>query len=252
MNDNSKQLKNPPVVIALVQLKFSKQNFKIDEVLQFNERIMRYFPIRQNNIQVGLNLGKTTIPLGESKVSGVSNAEVNSYIYLTKDQKTKLGISTDTITYIDENKYNGWENFKKNVLQMLNILSPILIGADIHRISIRFVNRFTFDEFLNPSKYFTALITSPRGETLYPLHQYGFRLIMDVPNTDIYTIVNHNVENIASKYVYTLDIDVLDHQKLIFDMNTIGESLENLRSIKNNVFFNTITDDTINICNSQQ
>ena len=75
---------------------------------------------------------------------------------------------------------------------------------------------------------------------------------MDVPNTDVYTIVNHNVESITSKYVYTLDIDVLNRQKLIFDVNSIGESLENLRLIKNKVFFDTITEETIKVCNSQQ
>lgn len=252
MKPLSKQLNNPPVVVALAQLKFSKQNFKLEEVLTYHALIERYFPIRQNNIQVGLDFGKTTIPLGESKVSGVSNAEVNSYIYLTKDQRTKLEIAADTITYIDENQYNGWGEFKKATLRMLDILSPIMVDAEVHRVSIRFVNRFTFDDFSDPSKYFNALITSSDGASSYPLRQYGFRLIMDVPKTDIYTIVNHNVENITSKYVYTLDIDVLDRQKLIFDVNTIGESLENLRVIKNNVFFDTITDETINVCNSQQ
>ena len=135
---------------------------------------------------------------------------------------------------------------------MLNILSETLGEAYVRRVSIRFVNRFTFDEFSNPGKYFNELITSSDGESTYPLRQYGFRLIMDIPNTDIYTIVNHNVENITSKYVYTLDIDVLDRQKLIFDVNTISESLEKLRNIRNDVFFDTITDETVKVCNSQQ
>ena len=248
----SKQLKNPPVVVALAQLKFNKQNFKLEKVLEYNELIKHHFPIRQNNIQVGFNFGKTTFLLGESKVSGVSNAEVNSYVYLSKDQRTKLEISADTITYIDEKQYNGWGAFKTDALEMFDILSPILNDAEVNRVSIRFVNRFTFDEFSDPSKYFNALITSSIGESAYPLRQYGFRLIMDVPDTDIYTIVNHNVENITSKYVYTLDIDVLDRQKLIFDVHTISDSLENLRTIKNNVFFDTITDATIDVCNSQQ
>ena len=248
----SKQLKNPPVVVALAQLKFDKQSFKLCDMTKYHTLIGHHLPIRQNNIQVGINLGKTVIPLGESKVSGVSNAEVNSYIYLSKDQKQKLEVSADTITYIDENNYNGWDDFKKSVTQMLNILSEPLADAFVNRVSIRFVNRFTFDDFSNPSKYFNALITSSDGGSTYPLRQYGFRLIMDVPNTDVYTIVNHNVESITSKYVYTLDIDVLNRQKLIFDVNSIGESLENLRLIKNKVFFDTITEETIKVCNSQQ
>ena len=74
--------------------------------------------------------------------------------------------------------------------------------------------------------------------------------MMDVPQTDIYTIVNHNVENASQgKYLYTLDIDVLDKQKLVFDIDTISDSLENLRNIRNKIFFDTITDKTIELCN---
>lgn len=55
-----------------------------------------------------------------------------------------------------------------------------------------------------------------------------------------------------NKYIYTLDIDVLDKQKLIYNIATIGESLENLRQIKNKVFFDAITDKTIQLCNFQR
>ena len=47
----------------------------------------------------------------------------------------------------------------------------------------------------------------------------------------------------------TLDIDVLDKQKLVFDIDTISDSLENLRSIRNKIFFDTIPDKTIELCN---
>lgn len=246
-------LDNPPVVVALAQLKFRTPKFKVESVLTYDKLLKHHFPIRQNNIQVGLNFDRTIIPLGESRVSGVSNAEVGSYIYISQNQKTKLEISSDTITFIDENPYLGWEHFKETTLRMFDILSPLFSSAEILRVSIRFVNRFTFDEFDDPKTYFNTLITSSDGNASYPLRQYGFRLVMDVPNTDVYIITNHNVEDaLQNKYIYTLDIDVLDKQKLIYNIATIGESLENLRQIKNKVFFDAITDKTIQLCNFQR
>ncbi|MBR1515918.1 MAG: TIGR04255 family protein [Paludibacteraceae bacterium] len=244
-------LQNSPVVVALAQLKFNVPNFKMEDVVkQCDVQLKHTLPIRRNNIQVGLNFGRTAIPLGESKVSGVSNAEIGSYIYYTKSQKIKLEISKDTITFIDENPYLSWENFKSQAIDYLKILSPVFANAEVSRISIRFVNRFTLDDFTNPEEYINTLITSKEGETTYPLSQYGFRLMMDVPQTDIYTIVNHNVENASQgKYLYTLDIDVLDRQKLVFDIDTISDSLENLRNIRNKIFFDTITNKTIELCN---
>ena len=247
-------LHNSPVVVALAQLKFNVPNFKIEDVVsQCDTQLKHTLQIRRNNIQVGLNFGRTAIPLGESKVSGVSNAEIGSYIYYTKSQKTKLEISKDTITFIDENPYLNWENFKTQTLNYLKILSSVFANAEVTRVSIRFVNRFTLDDFTNPEDYINTFITSKEGETTYPLNQYGFRLMMDVPQTDIYTIVNHNIENASQgKYIYTLDIDVLDKQKLVFDIDTISDSLENLRDIRNRIFFDTITAKTIELCNCPQ
>lgn len=246
-------LENPPVVVALAQVKFNLKDFKVKSVLEYDTSLKHKLPIRKGNIQVGLNFGDKTIPLGESRVSGISNAEIGSYIYLSTNQKTKLEISEDTLTYIDEGSYVGWDKFIETALSLFNILSPLLENAEIQRTSIRFVNRFIFDEFNDPKTYFNALISSTDGSSPYPLRQYGFRMLMDVPNSDIYSIVNHNVENIQQdKYLYTFDIDVLDRQKLVFDINTMNHSFENLRSIKNKIFFDTITDKTMQLCNSQK
>lgn len=248
------KLQNPPVVVALAQLKFKLPSFKIEDVVNKCDAPLRHtLTSRRNNIQVGLDFGRSAIPLGESKISGVSNAEIGSYVYYVKTQKIKLEISKDTITYVDETPYESWEAFKKQALYYFDILLPVLENAEIYRTSIRFVNRFTFDEFNNPEDYINTLITSKNGETPYPLNQYGFRLLMDVPQTDIYTIVNHNVENLPQgQYIYTLDIDVLDKQKLVYDIESLSDSLEHLREIKNSIFFASITEKTIALCNSPQ
>ncbi|MBO5086729.1 MAG: TIGR04255 family protein [Paludibacteraceae bacterium] len=244
-------LQNPPVAVALVQLKFRIPNFKVESVLEYDNLLKHHLPIRHNNIQVGIDLGKSAFPLGESKISGTSNAEVGSYIYFSKNQKTKLEISHDTLTYIDENPYDGWDNFKDRVKQMFNILSPLFVSAEISRTSIRFINRFTLDNFDDPGSYFNALITSSNGSS-FPLRQYGFRLMMDVPDSDMCAVVNHNVENVQDKYLYTFDIDVLDYQKLIYAFDSISEILETLRGVKNKIFFDTLTEKTIELCNSHR
>ena len=114
-----------------------------------------------------------------------------------------------------------------------------------------FINRFTFDNFDTPQEYFKTLISSVENNRLpYPLRQYGFRLNMGVPDTDIYAIVNQNIENITTnKFIYTFDIDVLDRQRLIFNVSTIIENLETLRNVKNEIFFNNLTQKTLDLCN---
>lgn len=241
------QLKNPPVKIALFQLKFSSVDMKV-----YNETdalLKHKFSIRKDNIEVGLNFDNTSIPLGKSRLNGTSDAKIKSCIYLTPDQKERVEILEDTLTYITELPYEGWDKFVAQVSDVLSIMSNVLGNVEIMRTSIRFVNRFLLDEFETPGDYFTTVI-SKKGETLFPLSQYGFRLQYEVPQSSIYAIVNQSVEkDISNKYTYLLDIDVLDKQSLYFEKETVLSSLSNLREIKDKIFFDSITKKTETLCN---
>ncbi len=240
-------LNNPPVKLALFQLKFSAVEMNVYDK---TDTLLRHkFPIRKDNIEVGLNLDNTSIPLGKSRLNGTSDAKIKSYIYLTSDQKERVEILEDTLTYISELLYNGWDNFIKQVESVLDVFSNVLGNVDIKRTSIRFINRFLLDEFEKPEDYFTTVI-SKNGETLFPLRQYGFRLQYDIPQTNVYAIVNQSVESdFSNKFAYLLDIDVLDRQSLFYDKETILSCISNLREIKNKIFFDSITDKTKELCN---
>ncbi len=240
-------LNNPPVKLALFQLKFSKVDMK-----KFNEIdyvLKNKFPFRKDNIEVGINLNNTTIPLGKAKLNGESDAKLKSYIYLTANQKERVELLEDTATYVTELPYSGWDSFLSRVDEVLSVLSSVIGTVEIKRTSIRFVNRFLFDSFESPEEYFTTLI-SKQGEALYPLSQYGFRIQYDIPQTNMYAIVNQSVENdTTNQYIYVLDIDVLDRQSLLFEKETILFNLEKLRNVKNKIFFDSITEKTKTICN---
>lgn len=240
-------LNNPPVKLALFQLKFSETSMKrYDEI---DAALKNKLPIRKDNIAVGINLNNTVIPLGKSKLDGVSDAKIQSYIYMTSDQKERVELLENTATYASELPYAGWEAFVNKVDDFLSLLSRVLDNVEIKRTSIRFVNRFLIEEFDNPEDYFTTVI-SKAGEALYPLRQYGFRLQYDVPETSIYAIVNQSVENdVANKFSYLLDIDVLEKQSILFEKETILSCLNHLRDIKNKIFFDSITEKTKALCN---
>lgn len=243
-------LSKPPVVLAIFQLKYKSQGIKLDDFLRFDVQLKHNLPNRNDNINVGIDVEGSTIQLGISKISATSDAKIGSYVYFTNDQKIKLEISENTITFIDERPYKDWSFFKKSALDTIFVLSDLLKKTEITRTSIRFINRFSFDNFDNPLEYFNTLITSNDKDLPFPLVQYGFRLIMDIPNSDIHSIVNQNVEILrANSFAYTFDIDVLDQQNLLFDVETLSMSMEYLRNIKNEIFFNNITEKTKNSCN---
>ena len=243
-------LNNPPVGVALAQIKLNTEDFSIQKVDVVDERIKKILPIRKNGTQVSIGLGKSNLPLGVSKINATSDVKIATYLYFSKEQKVKLEVSGDTITYVSEDKYTGWNDFKNNVLGFLGILEHVFGQAEIQRTSIRFINRFSFDEFDNPEDYINTFISSVDESQQYPLRQYGFRLAMDIPDSDTYALVNHNVEHvIEGNFLYTFDIDVLNNQKLLYNLDSIDNCLEDLRNIKNNIFFKTLTEKTLSLCN---
>ena len=237
MEEKWPSLAKPPVVTAIFQLKFDNGSVNVDDYLKFDIVLKRLFPKRNENLESSLSLGPATrIPLGKAQISGVTNTRRTGYIYFTTDQKEKLSLSEIDITYTTEKPYEGWIVFKEKVLKILSTLSTVLENVTIRRSSIRFINQFKFDEFSDPSAYFNSQIFSTGEGLLYPLIRYGFKLTYDI-DEGVYSIVNQNAEHLPDKFVYIFDIDVLDRNNLLFELNTIDDTLEKLRSIKNKIFF---------------
>ena len=219
---------------------------QLKDFLQYDAQLKKDFPKRSDNIEAHINVPSSSIPLGISKITSTTNAKMASHVYFSEDQKRKLSISEGNITYTDEQKYICRENFEQAISKCLSIFSPILEKHIIVRTSIRFINQFLFEDFSDPTQYFRTLISST-GNFAYPLMKYGFKLMLGIEE-NIYSIVNQNIDKVSDKYIYIFDIDVLDKRNLIYDVKTIINVLQNLRVIKNQIFFNNITEKTIDLC----
>ena len=166
------------------------------------------------------------------------------------EQKKKFIIAEGTLTYIVEDKYSSWADFEKEISVLLQKCEPILINCIVNRLSIRFINQFVFENFDDPTEYFKTLISSSEDQVSipYPLIKYGFKLTLDVKE-NTYAIVNQNLDRVRDKYVYIFDIDVLNRTDLMFENATIVSVIQELREIKNNIFFSNITEKLIALCN---
>lgn len=250
MNNQPPILAHPPIAVAICQIKFTTGTIPLDGFLKFDAQIKNRYPIRVDNINAEIGV-PNEIKLGENPFMGTSKARINAHDYRTKEQDLKFHISEDSIVISDEQPYTCWGDFKAKISFILKTYSELLEGCTIDRVSIRFINRFTFDTFDDPSEYFNILISTAQGHDFdYDVIKYGFRLTMSVPGSDIISIVNHNLEpSPTQKYVYTLDIDVLDHAQLVYNYDTIETQLDRLNTILTGIFFNNITDKTKELCN---
>ncbi|MEI6143667.1 MAG: TIGR04255 family protein [Mariniphaga sp.] len=249
MNSDWPLLKSPPVIMAVFQLKFTQPEGEALSKLIVNDKIIKtIFPNRQDNYHSSLNVHGTPVP-GISNFKGKAETKINSYTYFTNDKLRKFQIEKDSVVVINECPYLGWRSFKQNVADCLNLISEQLNGFSMNRISIRFINKFMLETFGDPLEYFTKMI-STETESFYTLTKYSFKLNISVPDTDTRAIINHSLEcNNESTYDYYLDIDVLNDSNTIFDMSHIDEKIEQIRIVKNKIFFDTVKQKTLDLCN---
>lgn len=249
MGQEWKKLNNPPVVAAVFQIKYEKGSIRLDDFLNFDSIIRKSLKIRRDTLQSTLTVPKsTTLEVGKIDIKGTQEIHKTGFTYFTANQKKKLTITEEDITFVSEEEYTGWEFFKTDFLNYINIFAPILESVTVQRTSIRFVNQFILPDFDDPSEYFNTVISSNTEDSIpYPLIKYGYSLTLDVAE-GVYSIINHNVNNVADRIICIFDIDVLDRNNLIFDLPSINEALERLRIIKNKIFFNNITTKTLSLC----
>lgn len=241
-------LKNPPVVTAIFQILYDNEGVKLEDFLRFDKNIRDLgFSHRTDNIEANLNVDKLDLPLGTSRISATTNTKLANYIYFSNNGKFKLTIGLNNITLVDETDYLGWDNYKTQALEILKVLSAVLIGKTIQRVSIRFINQFLFDDFMNPMDYFKTTISAAEGAVPFPVAKYAFRTNLKVSD-DTHSIVNHLLDKASEKYIYIFDIDVLCRKKMLFDIPAIESKMEELREAKNMIFFNNVTDKLITLC----
>lgn len=243
-------LNKPPVIVAIFQLKFEQEGLTIADISKYDAPLMATLPKKSNDIIANFDMPET-VAIGVSKVSATANAKINGYTYFSNDQKTKLSIREDSLTFMDEADYLGWQVFVSKIESYLDILSPLLENKIVTRVSIRFINRFVFSEFNNPVEYFnTTISTTEDSGFRFPVAKYGFKIAFQIPDTNIHSIVNQNIDQVEiNKFFYLFDIDVLDRVNLIFEKQSIVGILSELREIKNRIFFENLTEKTIDLCN---
>ena len=243
------KLENPPVVAAVFQINFDSSNLTLEDFSKYDNSIKELgFPKRADGIEASLNVDQSRIPLGKSKISATSDAKLIHYSYSSEDNKKRLTFSDSNITYIDESEYEGWTKFTDSVINILSKIDSILEHRTIKRTSIRFLNQFNFDQFDDPTEYFKMVISSTEESLPYPLAKYAFKTTFKVSDVS-HAVVNHFLDRVDDRYIYILDLDILNSRSYEYDSSIVRELLEQLREIKNTIFFDNVTDKLIELCN---
>ncbi len=248
MSKNWPILKKPPIILAIFQIKFKKDlGGDLSKMISGDYEIKKRFPIREHNIHSNIGIDGTPAP-GVSLLTAKADTKITAYNYFSKNKRKKLIVNGNSITFVNEEEYTGWDDFLVVIKWCLDVFTKQLESSIIDRTSLRFVNKFNITELNDPLEFFTQAISTDTEE-IYPIHKYSHRILYKIPDSETVSIVNQAIEPIEEiNAYYYLDIDVLDYEKYTFDKEIVEKTVCELRDIKNKIFFSTVKKKTLNLC----
>ena len=141
--------------------------------------------------------------------------------------------------------YEDWERFTQEALKLLVIYCELLKPTEVGRIGLRFINRIAVKQAtFEPSDYYKYPPESPK-ELGWPLANYLHHDVIQVPETPYAVNLIKTFQNVNGEVGLILDIDVFMQNRFEFSKARIIECLEEMRWIKNKIFFSSLTDTTI-------
>lgn len=141
--------------------------------------------------------------------------------------------------------YEKWEIFTAEALRIWQLFVELAEPTVIQRLGVRYINRIPLGSGEQPSTYLNMKPYSLPGMDISP-ENFFYKDTYQVPGYP-YTI--HWVRTIqpqqaaaANQQALIVDIDVFTTQLLQLDQNTLTQRLQEMRWLKNKLFFSSITD----------
>ena len=141
--------------------------------------------------------------------------------------------------------YENWEQLSGEALRLWVIYCELLKPKDVKRIGLRFINRIAIkQEKIELADYY-KYPPAPLKELNWTLTGYLHHDVMQVPETSYRVNLIKTVQNVPGEIGLILDIDVFMQNPFEYNELRIKECLEEMRWVKNKVFFGSLTDEII-------
>lgn len=154
----TKKFKNPPLTEAVFELFYQASNWNPATPGVFYSKVNKDYPvITQSGGGFGIALGAQGVQIG----SGNNNLTQ----FKSSDNSSIIQLSNNLLTVNKLPKYNGWESYKKMILEAVEILNSTIDIQKINRIGLRAINKIDVKShsLKNFKESFNVYPTIPSG-----------------------------------------------------------------------------------------
>lgn len=241
----SKLLSKAPIVEAIIDLRLITANpVDLAKLEIFCNHFANQFPVRKKSYAFSANF---SFKYGQIEPGNSAQHNPLGFRLESSDGKRVLQVTGVSFTFSWLAPYESWEALRDYVKPLWEKYVEVLAPEAVTRTALRYINRIEiplpindFDEYLSAPPHVPAKL--PQF-----VDSFLTRVVIPDPAQSAYVIIMQASENVLPEpncLPIVIDIDAFKEFSVEPLSNSIWETLEQLRNIKNKAFFGSITSKT--------
>lgn len=241
LNEEFPSLKAAPSIEAVIHW-VAHAGKKLDlETLrgELTQRLPNY-PICQP--QQDIQISAASVPDGSSEL--LQRAQWNGFRLQDEPGRHVAQFTPNGVIFSRLEPYEKWETFRTEALRFWDLFLELAEPTVIQRLGVRYINRIPLEKGEQPSDYLETGSSLLPGLQVSP-ESFFYKDTYQVPG---YPYSVHWVRTIqpqqptsADQQALIVDIDVFTTELLQLDQDVLTQRLQQMRWLKNKVFFSSIT-----------
>lgn len=230
-------LSNSPLVEGLIDIRIERsRNVTFEELKAACDELATEFSSRQERRMVvtELNFTSETGPTSQTKDNGP-----DAMILQSVDQKWVVQFRLDGFTVSRLQPYGTWDELKGKARVLWDKYSEVAKPSKVVRVACRFINCVPLPMGDSFEKVFQTNFVI--GPTLpQAVSGYLLRFVIPFEEQNALAIVTQSLDGNSPDCIF--DIDVFSQNQQGFDESQLWAKIENLRDVKNRLFFGSLTE----------
>ncbi len=202
------QYLNPPLVEAVLELRFSRDSFAWDTLVpsKFFDALQSRYP--KHSVRIGLEMGTVE---GDQSIGQKIQAKGPYTRYTNESGSERVQLSPSSLTITQNPPYPSWMTFRKRIEQDIIALSTILELPPATRIGLRYVNKVRMSsDRINIEDYLETPPSFPHFEGMDGIYGWVSRYQVsydDGTNGMNVLIGSVPLEDSSEELAFSLDMD---------------------------------------------
>lgn len=241
-----RHLPNAPITEALIDLRVNKSDATaLEQSLDMlKNRLGDRFPVTQARRGFEADF---VFQLGRGARQHTKDTGFDGFFFSSQDGLNVVQLRPDGFTYNRLKPYTSWDEIYPQALELWRLYVEVAKPEFVVRTALRYINHLKIPlPIANFGDYLTTLPNAPLGASYY-INGFLTRVIIGDPSLGTEAAVSQALEPGADpkSVIIILDLDVFKEK----EFDPLGDELlavlGNLRAMKNNIFFGSITEETL-------